>query len=473
MNILLYIAIAGIFVILGILLDRLVTINAKKEHIEIKKQAFTDQLTGKGNRHKFVEDIERMISKNKKFAVCFMDLDGFKNINDTMGHDAGDLLLIELGKKLEENLPKTSESYRLGGDEFAILMQNVSTVEEITKQLDKLKKGLTDPVIIDGVKIVLEYSLGIAIYPTDAKNRSELMTYADDAMYYIKEHGKNDYYFHNDVLKAKLENKKKLELGLKEGVANNEFEVEYIPRIDLSNENICMEAKVVWVHPVLGRLEEEFFIKQAEEIGVISYIDEYVINKACEKISSFISSGTSNIKMFINIANLHVKRNDFIEKIAMIIKKYELPKGALELCFSQRLELKYLSSYKNFVVKMKEIGVNVSMSNLELRLDTLKTFKEIEIDSIKLDAGYEGKSSSFNNSILLDIIKVCKDLDYIVEIVGIEDKSQLAKVLYGGADYIQGKYLFTTLDDKGVDNYVQNFTTISEKVNKVINEVKK
>ena len=473
MNILVIIAIVGASIIVGILLDRSVTLKKNKEHIEIRKQAFTDQLTGKGNRHKFTQDIELLIKKNRKFAVCFMDLDGFKNINDTMGHDAGDILLIELGNKLDEFLPKTSESYRLGGDEFAILIQNINTVDEITSQLDGLKKGLTTPVVIDGIKIVLEYSLGVAIYPQDAKTRSELMTYADDAMYYIKEHGKNDYYFHNEVLKAKLENKKKMEIGLKSAIEKNEFVVEYTPRIDLVEYKIGLESKIVWNHPVLGRIEEEYFMKQAEEIGVVISLDEFLIKKTCEKIKHYLNKGINNIKMYVNICNLHVKRNDFISKLSNIISSYELPKGALELCFSQKLELKYIGSYKKFVSEMKRIGVDVAMSNLELRLDILKTFKEIDIDYIKLDSGYASSDSNFNQGILIDIINVCKDLEYKVEIVGINTKEELAKVIYASADYIEGDFLFETFKEEDVDSYINNYKKLSEKIYKVINEVKK
>lgn len=473
MNILVIIAIVGISLIVGILLDRSITLKKNKEHKIIKMQAYTDQLTGKGNRHKFTQDIELLIKKNKKFAVCFMDLDGFKNINDTMGHDAGDILLIELGNKLDEFLPKTSESYRLGGDEFAILMQDINTVAEITAQLENLKKGLTTPVIIEGVKIVLEYSLGIAIYPQDAKTRTELMTFADDAMYFIKEHGKNDYYFHNDVLKAKLENKKKMEIGLKAAVENNEFLVEYTPRIGINEYNIGLESRIVWNHPVLGRIEEEYFMKQAEEIGIVVLLDEYLIKKTCEKIKYLLSKGIKNVKMYVNICNLHVKRNDFISKLVSIISSFELPKGVLQLCFSEKLELKYLNGYKNFSQEMKKIGVEVAMSNLELRIDILKTFKEIEIEYIKLDSGYLSLESSFNENLIKDIISVCKDLDYKVEVIGINSKDELEKIVLDGADFIEGKYLSETYSEDRLDEYIKNYKKISTKIYDEISEIKK
>lgn len=458
MKILTNIIIVCLSATLGFLLNKLLNMGKLKEHKLIKKQAITDQLTGKGNRHKFVEDLEYLISKKKKFAVCFMDLDGFKNINDTMGHDAGDELLIQLGRKLDENLPQSAESYRLGGDEFAILMKDVNTVGEISKNLDNLKKGLTQPIVIENVKITLEYSLGVAIYPTDADNRIELMTYADDAMYYIKENGKNDYYFHNKVLKAKLENKKKMEISIKAAIEKEEFTVEYTPRIDVKNrKNICMESKIVWVHPVLGRIDESYFMKYAEEIGVILSLDEYLIKKTCEKIVEIKEKYNKDVKMFVNICNLHISRNDFIDKVKNLVGSYNLKSGSLELCFSRRLSLKHLNNYKRFVESMKEVGCLTSISNLELKLDILRTFKEIDISSIRLDASCSNGNSEFNNAVISDIVNVCKDLDYGTEIVGISSKEQLERILETKADYVQGDYIYRSIGEDELMEFIENY----------------
>lgn len=461
MKILINIILIGLSLILGAILDRVININRLREHSQIKKQAITDQLTGKGNRHKFVEDMEKYISEKKKFAVCFMDLDGFKHINDTMGHDAGDMLLIELGKKLDEFLPKNIESYRLGGDEFAILMKDINTVDEITKNLDNLKKGLTSPIVIDGIKIMLEYSMGVAIYPTDAESRSMLMTYADDAMYYIKEHGKNDYYFHNKVLKTKLDNKKKMEISLKEAVDKEQFEVEYTPRLNLKDKNLlCLEAKIVWNHPVLGKIQEEYFMKSAEELGIIITLDEYLIKKACSKIAKVSKEDNVNVRMFVNICNKHVTRHDFIDRLKAEILNFDIPKGSLQLCFNDRVDIKDLNSYKLFASSMSEIGCDICISSLELRLDTLRTFKEIDIKAVKLDAGLSATNSSFNNAVIRDIVSVCKDLDYIVEVVGINDKNQLDSILKADVDYIQGDLIHKSIGESEISNFIKNYDKI-------------
>ena len=193
-----------VLVALGMLIYRIYVSGTLQENKLTKRQAYTDPLTGRGNRHLFLDVLDKLISKKEKFAVCFMDLDGFKQINDTMGHDAGDKVLIELSNIFERSLPQNAKSYRLGGDEFAVVMENIKTTEDITSILNDLKKEFEIPLIIENNSINLEYSLGIAIYPEDANNKKDLINYADDAMYYIKEHGKNNYYFHNKVLNLKI-----------------------------------------------------------------------------------------------------------------------------------------------------------------------------------------------------------------------------------------------------------------------------
>ena len=175
-----------ILVVIGMLSYKLFELDKNKENKIVKKQALTDQLTGRGNRYMFQQVLDKLISKKKKFAVCFMDLDGFKQINDTMGHDAGDELLIALSNTFESKLPKNATAYRLGGDEFSIVIEGIKTVADITELLDNLKKELNVPLNIDGTSISLQYSLGVSIFPEDADNRTDLLKYADDAMYYIK-----------------------------------------------------------------------------------------------------------------------------------------------------------------------------------------------------------------------------------------------------------------------------------------------
>jgi diguanylate cyclase (GGDEF)-like protein len=456
----------------GMVLYRYSILYKIKENIKIKKQAFTDPLTGKGNRHKFLSEMDDHIKKNDKFAVCFMDLDGFKHVNDTLGHDAGDLLLIELSNLLEKNLPITCVPYRLGGDEFAIIMDKVNTIEEISNILDKLKNGLKEPVIISETKIVLEYSLGVSIYPTDGTTRNELMMYADDAMYFIKENGKNNYYFHNEALKAKLNNKKKMEIDLKEALKNGEFDIEFQPRINLNNlEEICLETLIFWNHPVLGKLNSEYFIKQAEEMSIIIYLDEFVLRRSCEKLDSLNLNGYKNVKIAINLSNTHAKRHEFGDRLYDILNEYKLKKGDIQVEFTDKINIKYLESYKYLIDKLKEAGALICISNIELKYENLKLFKELKIDEIKVNSGYISNKSNFNKNILKDILNVYKDLDYLSTVICIENEEELKYALNSSADKIQGNYLFKKVDNSSLVEFLNNYPNFKSGIESIIKKL--
>ncbi|MEG1704962.1 MAG: bifunctional diguanylate cyclase/phosphodiesterase [Clostridia bacterium] len=388
------------------------------------------------------------------------------------GHDAGDLLLIELSRMLEKGLPSTSISYRLGGDEFAIIMDKVNTIEEISKILDNLKITLNTPVLISDTKIVLEYSLGVAIYPTDGKTRIELMGYADDAMYYIKENGKNSYYFHNEALKAKLNNKKKMEIDLKAALEKQEFNIEFQPRANLSNLNeICLEALIFWQHPVLGKLSSEYFIKQAEEMGIVIYLDEFVLRKTCEKLDELNLEGYKNVKMAVNISNLHAKRHDFVDRLCSIVNEYAFNKGDITVEFTNKVNVKYLSSYKYLIDNLKEVGVSVCVSNLELKYENLIAFKGFQIDEIKLNVGYISKGSTLNKLLLKDIVTICKDLDYLTTIICIEDENELKAALDAKADKVQGNYLFKKISSHDLTDFIINYPALRDGLENVVKKL--
>ena len=183
LNLTINVIVGLVCLLLGILGYRVFDERNRRNTRQVKLQAFTDQLTGRGNRYKFFSVIDTLIKKDKKFAVCFMDLDGFKQINDSMGHDAGDELLVALANTFDKELPSNASAYRLGGDEFAIIIEKVKTTGDITKVLDALREKLNKPFIIENTSISIEYSLGIAIYPDDAGNRQDLVMFADDSMY--------------------------------------------------------------------------------------------------------------------------------------------------------------------------------------------------------------------------------------------------------------------------------------------------
>lgn len=470
-----FLKIAEIFllVILGFVLYQLINYRKiRKREIE-KKQAYTDQLTGRGNRYLFLSVLDKLIKKGNKFAVCFMDLDGFKQINDTMGHDAGDELLVYLARTFDEKLPSNAVAYRLGGDEFSIVIQNIKTTRDITKVLDYMKKQLEEPIMIQGTSILLQYSLGISVFPEDAKTKTELIMYADDAMYYIKENGKNGYYFHNKSLKAKLDNKNKMEKDLKEAYDKNEFSISLQPRINLNDmDNICFEALLYWNHPVLGKLDSDYFIKQADEMGIIVKLDRFVLENMCKKLTELKNNGYTNIQMAVNISTRHFMKDDFTNELCKILEKYNVSKGEVILELTNNIDLKKINMYRSMFEKLKKSGAKISINNFNIKYEDMILYNNLNIDEIKLYAKYMSKESDLNDNCLENVIKLSKDLESEITICCIETKKQLEKAIKCGADKVQGFFLFNKMYDEYISDVIKKYDNLKEKVYKVISDVK-
>lgn len=470
-----FLKIAEIFllVILGFVLFQLINYRKiRKREIE-KKQAYTDQLTGRGNRYLFLSVLDKLIKKGNKFAVCFMDLDGFKQINDTMGHDAGDELLVYLARTFDEKLPSNAVAYRLGGDEFSIVIQNIKTTRDITKVLDYMKKQLEEPIMIQGTSISLQYSLGISVFPEDATTKSELIMYADDAMYYIKENGKNGYYFHNKSLKAKLDNKNKMEKDLKEAYDKNEFSISLQPRINLNDmDNICFEALLYWNHPVLGKLDSDYFIKQADEMGIIVKLDRFVLENMCKKLTELKNNGYTNIQMAVNISTRHFMKDDFTNELCKILEKYNVSKGEVILELTNNIDLKKINMYRSMFEKLKKSGAKISINNFNIKYEDMILYNNLNIDEIKLYAKYMSKESDLNDNCLENVIKLSKDLESEITICCIETKEQLEKAIKCGADKVQGFFLFNKMYDEYISDVIKKYDNLKEKVYQVISDVK-
>lgn len=470
-----FLKIAEIFllVILGFVLYQLINYRKiRKREIE-KKQAYTDQLTGRGNRYLFLSVLDKLIKKGNKFAVCFMDLDGFKQINDTMGHDAGDELLVYLARTFDEKLPSNAVAYRLGGDEFSIVIQNIKTTRDITKVLDYMKKQLEEPIMIQGTSISLQYSLGISVFPEDAKTKTELIMYADDAMYYIKENGKNGYYFHNKSLKAKLDNKNKMEKDLKEAYDKNEFSISLQPRINLNDmDNICFEALLYWNHPVLGKLDSDYFIKQADEMGIIVKLDRFVLENMCKKLTELKNNGYTNIQMAVNISTRHFMKDDFTNELCKILEKYNVSKGEVILELTNNIDLKKINMYRSMFEKLKKSGAKISINNFNIKYEDMILYNNLNIDEIKLYAKYMSNESDLNDNCFENVIKLSKDLESEITICCIETKEQLEKAIKYGADKVQGFFLFNKMYDEYISDVIKKYDKLKEKVYKVISDVK-
>lgn len=444
-----------------------------EESKDAAQAAYIDALTGLGNRYKFNKVINEMVKhEDTKFALCFLDLDDFKHINDNMGHDAGDELLIELGRRLVDGIADHGDVFRLGGDEYALIITGADSRLDVETIVKRVQRNVVRPVDIRGKKVNLEYSLGIALFPEDTKDSVQLVNYADSAMYYIKESGKSDYYFHNAALKSQTENKKRMETELKQAFENKEFGIDFQPRINLKNpDEIWLEAFLYWNHPIVGKLRAEYFLKFAESIGLIIGIDELMIEQAIIKLNNLRKNGYSNVNIAMNVSLRHFQRKDFVDKLCDIFEKNPFKKGTLMLQITSTIGVDKIENYKVMFDKVKKYGVKISVTNFEIKHEVLDMFKRLQIDEVKISSGYIASNSIFNPNVLKDIVALARDLEYDIVITRIEDEATLKKILKLKVDMIQGNYLFNLMDDKDLvvflDSVKSKAKTSTKKIEKM------
>lgn len=440
----------------GILAHRHGVKTTIKESIDAKQAAYIDALTGLGNRYKFNKVINEMVKhEDKRFALCFLDLDDFKHINDNMGHDAGDELLIELGKRLVEGVENHGQIFRLGGDEYALIITDADSKLEVETVVKRVKRNVIKPIDLRGNIVNLEYSLGVAMFPDDTKDSVELVNFADSAMYHIKESGKSDYYFHNAALRAQTENKKKMEKELKDAYANKEFGIDYQPRVNLKKpKEIWLETFLYWNHPVVGKLRAEYFLKFAESIGVVIGIDEIMIEKAISELKKLKSEEISNVNMAINISIRHFQRKDFVERLCKIFDNNKEEAKHIMLQITNNIDIDKIENYKIMFEKIRTFGVKISISNFEIKHEVLDVFKRLNLDEVKVSSKFLDSNSIFNENVLKDIVTLSKDLGYQVVVTRIEDEETLKKVIKLKIDMVQGKYISNIMEEKDLKDYL-------------------
>lgn len=451
---------------IGMIVYRFSIIYKLKSSKAVELAAYTDQLTKKGNRYKFNSVMDDLIKdEDSRFALCFMDLDGFKHINDNMGHDAGDELLIKLSDLLAKNMPSNGEVFRLGGDEFAIVIKRISDREEVEKTLKKIEDGIKVPIQISGSTVTLEYSLGIAIFPDDSKSREELINYADTAMYHVKETGKNSYYFHNESLKSRAENKSKMERDMKKAFEKGAFDIDFQPRLSVKNsDEIWLEALLYWKHETLGKLRAEYFISYAEAVGLIISIDELALIKSIQKLKDLKEKGYTNVRIALNMSLRHFMRKDFLNRLCDILDRNKIDPGTIMFEITDNIEISKIEEYRTMLDKMKTYGVKISINNLETKYEIMSLFKRLPVDEVKVSADYIDKGSTFNKNVLKDIVELGRDLYYQVTVIRIEQESVMLKAVEYGVDKLQGNHLFKPVDNDKITEFLDMYKEYSKEI---------
>ena len=443
----------------NILMDALIKVDAEKK---IGEMAYYDQLTKLPNRLLFKERIDNAISMSsqtdKMIGVIFLDLDSFKSVNDTLGHEAGDKLLKEVAKRISKTVRESDTVARFGGDEFLVMLEDMSKYNDIVKVTSKIMDEVNQPINILGQEFFITISVGIAIYPLDGHDSETLIKNADIAMYTAKEKGKNQYALCTTYMKDDVHEKMRLSNYLQSALENDEFVVYYQPQVNIQTKKIIgFEALLRWKHPELGIVPPDIFIPLAEKTGLINSIGEWVLKTACGQNKSWQKMGLAHVPMAVNISVFQFRDANFLNQIKKILTETDLEAKYLELEITESIAIKENKYFINVLNKLKEIDISISIDDFGTEYSSLSRLKMLPIDRIKMDIYFiRGiEKSEKDRAIVKTIINLAKNLGINVIAEGVETELQFEFLKYNHCDEVQGYYCHKPMTSNDVEKVLR------------------
>jgi len=429
----------------------------KSSEDKIKFMAFYDSLTKLPNRTLFMnrlnEQLELSNLKNAEGAVFFIDLDNFKNINDTMGHDYGDKLLMYLAKQFESLIDEKDTICRLGGDEF-ILLHPYFKESEVEYYAKRLLVLFNKAFKIDGKQMYITASIGVALYPKDGIDTNTILKNADSAMYKAKELGKNRFMLFDPEMYLKLERKTCIERILRTAIENNELSINYQPQYDAqSNEIFGFEALLRLNSKELGFISPLEFIPIAEECGYITKLGQWVLKESCRQSVKWLNAGYKFKSISVNISSVDIQQPDFLEDIKEIFQDTGINPNIVELEITETVLMQSLDSSIEILRKLMNMGIRIALDDFGTGYSSLSYLRKIPISTLKIDKSFIDNitSNKKEESIIKNIIQMAHSMDLKVVAEGVETEDQLSILKERKCNYIQGYYFSKPLPASDVE----------------------
>jgi len=430
-----------------------IAIEHKRADDQLHRLAHEDMLTLLPNRALFMDRLERAIAqsrrKKKEFALLFIDLDRFKAINDTLGHEAGDRVLVVVAGRLKGCVRRMDTVARLGGDEFTVILTDIHSTRDVVSVAEKILDALSRPLDLDGDKYYVGGSIGISIYPDDGSDVDTLIRNADAAMYRTKNEGREGYQFFTLNVSAQSSEKLDIEKGLRRAMEGHELSLYYQPVIDLRDSNIAsLETLLRWRHPEKGLLAAKEFIHQAEESKLILPIDEYVLRNACQQHRLWQKANLATfpicVHMTINISSMQLRNKNLPMVVREILQDAGIEPGQLGLELTEGTTQKYQKEKIDMLNELKALGVKIIIDDFGTGVSSINLLKNFPVDSIKIDRSLirllpENKQEV---DIIMAIVDIAHAMNIRVIAKGVETREQLEFLRLHGFDEAQG-YLFS------------------------------
>ena len=410
-------------------------------------QAHHDTLTGLPNRTLFNDRLHQSIEKAKRnnsgLALFFIDLDRFKQINDSLGHEVGDKVLKEVTERLSSTIRTEDTLARLGGDEFTIIMEELSKVQDAVSLAEKILNVMAQGIQVDSHTLYVTCSIGISLYPQDDTDISNLLKYADTAMYKAKDDGCNNYQFYSAEMTELAFERVVMEASLRQALEKNEFLVYYQPQVDASSGKLTgVEALVRWQHPIMGMVSPAKFITLAEETGLIVGIDRWVMRTAMKQVATWYKEGLDPGVLALNLAMKQLRSNDFIELLQYNMAVNDFKAEWLEL---EVTEGQVMAKPEEAIIKLKQIsdlGVSIAIDDFGTGYSSLSYLKRLPINKLKIDQSFvqDVPGDEEDVAIVKAIIALAQSLNLDLLAEGVETDSQKEFLIHNGCKNVQGYY---------------------------------
>jgi diguanylate cyclase (GGDEF)-like protein len=433
--------------------------------------ASCDSLTNLPNRILFYDRLNQVLSRapwsKRLVGVLFLDLDRFKIINDTLGHNVGDELLKAVAERLKGCVRAGDTVARLGGDEFTVILDDVAKEQDVTKIAQKILDALSKPYRIEGHELFTTTSIGISLYPHDGETAETLLKNADIAMYRAKEQGKNNFQHYSSAMNAKASERLSLENGLRHALEGEELRLLYQPQLDLkSGQIIGMEALVRWQHPEMGLLSPAKFIPVAEETGLIIPMGEWVLRTACAQNRAWQTAGYASMRIAVNFSARQFQQQNMIKMVSRVLQETGLAPHFLELELTESIIMKNAENTIATLYQLHEMGLEISIDDFGTGYSSLSYLRRFPINRLKVDQSFvrDIAKDPINAEIVNAIITMAHSLKIKVIAESVETAEQLRILRSLECDEMQGYILSPPLSPQEATKLLAEEEDLSQRL---------